>query len=243
MRTVNAPFGSPRRVTAEASRRRPDSVLTRLPATYSVARASRVPFGARTWMTNARRLAQAIALLLAFAVGVTACEDAGSPRFARVPEQSPPPISAGPELWRRKIGSEIARCCIVTGSGWVVSPEAMNAQPRESIELVKKSPSRRSWPVATHVVPPWQTPLSWIGRPTASTVSTLGDVVSAPRMLAAWIEMFDFAQSRSTSLSLWYQTTLIRPASPAATHGQKARAPAGAATLNGGDHVLPRSLE
>src|SRR4051812_24557836 len=107
MRTVNAPFGSPRRLTAELSCRGPDSVLTRLPATYSVARASRVPFGACTWMTNARRLAQAIAGLVELAVGVTACDDAGSPRFACVPEQSPPPISAGPELWRRKIGSEI----------------------------------------------------------------------------------------------------------------------------------------
>src|SRR4051794_40012189 len=194
-------------------------------------------------MTNARRLAQAIALLLALAVGVTACEDAGSPRSARVPEQSPPPISAGPEVWRRKIGSEIARGIIVTGSGCVVSPEAMNAQPRESIELVKKSPSRRSCPVTTHVVPPWQTPSSWIGRPAASTVCTLGESVSAPVIDADMIEIFARAQSRSTSLSLAYQTTLIRPASPAATHGQNARAPDGAATVYGGDHVLPRSFE
>ena len=29
--------------------------------------------------------------------------------------------------------------------------------PRASLSLVKKSPRRRSSPVATHVVPPWQT--------------------------------------------------------------------------------------
>src|SRR4051794_6065714 len=119
----------------------------------------------------------------------------------------------------------------------------MNAQPRESIELVKKSPRRRSWPVATHVVPPWQTLSSWIGRPTGSTVSIDGVPEAASLIDAARIETLDCWQSRSTSLSVWYQTTLTRPASPAAIHGQNARAPTGAATVIGGDHVLPRSRE
>src|SRR3954470_14483532 len=187
-------------------------------------------------MWKLRRLTQARAL----AVVVEFC---GSPSDACSPEQSPPPTSAGPEFWRRKIGSETARAWPVAGSGLVVSPEAMNAHPRASIELVKKSPSRRSWPVTTQVVPPWQTPLLWIGRPTGSTIEIDGDPVSAPEIDAARIEMFDDSQSRSTSLSDWYQTIETLPASPAATHGQKARAPDGAAMVIGGAQVLPMSLE
>src|SRR5689334_11566704 len=109
-------------------------------------------------------------------------------------------MSAGPESWRRMIGSEIARGPLLAGSGFVVSPEAIITQPRESSALVKKSPSRRSWPVTTHVVPPWQTPLEWIGPPAASTVEIDGEPVSAPRIDASRIEMFDDSQSRSTSL-------------------------------------------
>src|SRR3954468_19129696 len=61
-------------------------------------------------------------------------------------------------------------------------------------------------------------------------------VDSMTRSSAGW-------QARSTSLFVWYQTTLILPASPATAHGQKARTPAGAATVDGVDQVWPKSLE
>src|SRR3954465_14647992 len=131
------------------------------------------------------------------------------------------------------MGSEIWRACPVTGSGLVVSPEAMNTHPRESIEFVKKSPRRRSCPVAAHVVPPWQTPLSWIGRPAASTVVTAGLSVSAACTVADLMLILAELQSRSTSLSLSYQTMLMFPASPATIHGQKARRSAGGPTVLG----------
>src|SRR4051812_14777476 len=167
----------------------------------------------------------------------------GRPRAAVSPEQSPPPTNAGPASCRMKIGNACWRGPPVAGSGFVVSPEAMNTQPRESTELVKKSPSRRSCPVAAHVVPPWQTPLSWIGRPTASTLSIVGEGVSALRIVDDMMRIFAAWQSRSTSLSLWYQTMLMLPASPAAIHGQKPRALGGAATVIGADHVAPMSFE
>src|SRR3954447_6056212 len=208
MRTVNAPFGSPDRLTGARSsfpriveKRLPCTRIdTRRPATKIAALRSRCPFGARSRMRNLRRLAQ-----VAVVDGVVA-EEPERPRPAVWPEQSPPPMSAGPESWRRMIGSEIARACPLTGSGFVVSPEAIIAHPRESMALVKKSPRRRSWPVATQVVPPWQTPLLWMGPPAASTVETDGAAVSAPVIVAALIEMSDDSQSRSTSLLDWYQT-------------------------------------
>src|SRR3954465_13014767 len=131
------------------------------------------------------------------------------------------------------MGSEIWRAEPVTGSGLVVSPEAMNTQPRESIEFVKKSPRRRSCPVAAHVVPPWQTPLSWMGRPAASTVVTVGLSVSAAWTVADLMLILAALQSRAASLSLSYQTMLMFPASPATIHGQKARELAGAPTVIG----------
>jgi hypothetical protein len=79
-------------------------------------------------------------------------------RCARYVEQSPLPISRGPDTCRTKSGSDVERAPPVIGSACVVSPVATSTQPRSSSALVKKSPSRRSSPVATQVVPFWQTP-------------------------------------------------------------------------------------
>src|SRR3954453_12048257 len=111
--------------------------------------------------------------------------DCGNPKSACSPEQSPPPRRAGPEVCLTKSGSAIGRPIPVTGSGLVVSAVATMTQPRSSTPLVKKSPRRRSSPVATHVVPLWQMLLlSEIGRPATFAVKTCGDAVSAPRTVA-----------------------------------------------------------
>src|SRR5437588_7212762 len=100
-------------------------------------------------------------------------------------EQSPFPTSAGPELWRRIVGRLVGSGPPVTGSRRSVSPVAIITHPRESSWLVKKSPSRRSWPVAAQVVPPWQMPPSWIDRTAAfTTVDCIVAGLSAPVMLA-----------------------------------------------------------
>src|SRR5436190_17258465 len=80
------------------------------------------------------------------------------------------PVRLRPAFWCTKSGRLIGRGPPLSGSGWVVSPVPIITQPRSSSALVRKSPRRRSWPVATHVVPPWHTVLlTWIGRPTGST--------------------------------------------------------------------------
>src|SRR5256885_4898578 len=140
-------------------------------------------------------------------------------------------------------GSDVARSPPVIGSGCVVSPVATSTHPRSSTALVKKSPKRRSSPVATHVVPFWQMLLSAIGRPTTSVVCAFGAVDDAPVIVDSMTLSFAFWQARSTTLSVWYQTTLTLPASPATAHGQNARALAGEATARGADHVWPKSFE
>src|SRR5215212_7821588 len=166
-------------------------------------------------------------------------DGSGTPGSAdAAPEQSPLPIRRGPVFWRTYSGAATLRSPPVTGSLSIVSPEAMIAQPRSSIALVKKSPSRRSSPVATQVVPDWQmSAASEIGRPTGSTVSILRPLLSALRTVAWKIEIFDGSHATSTSLSVWYQTIESLPASPAATHGQNTRWPCGAAIVIASDHV------
>src|SRR3954451_6126704 len=119
----------------------------------------------------------------------------------------------------------------------------MSTQPRLSIELVKKSPRRRSLFCATHSVPPWHTDPVWMPRRLALTLSIVGLAASALRMCASPIETSESSQSRSTTLFDWYQTTEIFPASPAATHGQNTRPEAVCATVVRADHVLPKSRE
>src|SRR5438874_4457141 len=140
-------------------------------------------------------------------------------------------------------GSDVDRSPPVIGSGWVVSPVATSTQPRSSTALVKKSPRRRSSPVATQSVPFWQRLLSAIGRPTTSAVCPLGELDDAPVIVSSITRSFAFSHARSTTLSVWYQTTLTLPASPATAHGQNARALAGAATVLGADQVWPKSFE
>src|SRR3954447_1893362 len=168
---------------------------------------------------------------------------AGKPSLAVAPLQSPPPRSAGPLFWCRKSGSAVSRSPPVIGSFCIVSPVPMITQPCSSTALVKKSPRRRSSPVATQVVPDWQMLLCEIGRPTASAVVSDGDPVSAPVTVADRTEMSASWQARSTTLSVWYQTTLTLPLSPAVIHGQKTRLPAGAAIVCGVDQVAPKSGE
>ena len=84
-----------------------------------------------------------------------------------------------------KIGRLEAIGPCVFGSRCVVSPDAIITQPRESMEFVKKSPRRRSLPVATQSVPPWQTEFWWIGRPDALTLAIEGLLVSAPSTRAS----------------------------------------------------------
>src|SRR4051812_519583 len=111
--------------------------------------------------------------------------EGGNPKSACSPEQSPPPRSAGPAVCLTKSGRAIGRPIPVTGSGLVVSAVATITQPSSSTPLVKKSPSRRSSPVATHVVPFWQMLLSSeIGRPATLAVKILGELPSAPRTVA-----------------------------------------------------------
>src|SRR4051794_39344313 len=111
--------------------------------------------------------------------------EGGNPKSACSPEQSPPPRSAGPDVCLAKSGRAIGRPIPVTGSGLVVSAVATITQPRSSTPLVKKSPSRRSSPLATHVVPFWQMLLSSeIGRPATLAVKILGELPSAPRTVA-----------------------------------------------------------
>src|SRR4051812_25948522 len=142
-----------------------------------------------------------------------------------------------------RIGSAIGRGPPLIGSGRVVSPEAISSQPLGSSAFVKKSPSGRSWPVATQVVPPWQTVLFWwIGPCEASTVSidllpvAFETCVEKIRMLTVW-------QSGSASRSVSYQVTATRPGSPAATHGQMTRLFEPPAIVIGVDHDLPWSRE
>src|SRR3954451_22112993 len=136
-------------------------------------------------------------------------------------------------------GSDVERAPPVIGSGCVVSPVATSTHPRSSTALVKKSPSRRSSPVATHVVPFWQMLLLAIGRPTTSTVCVFGEPDDAPVMVDSLTLSFARWRARSPALSVWSQTLLPLPASPATAHGQNARAFAGAATVFGEDQVCP----
>src|SRR4051812_28045513 len=111
--------------------------------------------------------------------------DCGRPSEAPSPEQSPPPRSAGPDVCWMNSGRAIGRPMPVIGSAVVVSAVAIITQPRSSTPLVKKSPRRRSSPVATHVVPLWQMfVLSEIGRPDALVAKTLGAGVFAPWTVA-----------------------------------------------------------
>src|SRR4051794_2350179 len=126
----------------------------------------------------------------------------------------------------------------------MVSPEAISTHPRSSTALVKKSPSRRSSPVATHSVPFWHRLLSAIGRPAASAFAdALGVALVAPVSVTVWMRSFAGWQARSTTLSVSYHTTFSLPASPATAHGHSARAAAGDAIARGGDHVAPKSVE
>src|SRR3954447_5860259 len=158
--------------------------------------------------------------------------------------QLPFPTSLGPNVWRSRMGSEIGRGPPVIGSGCIVSPEAISTHPRSSTALVKKSPSRRSSPVATHSVPFWHRLLSAIGRPAASAFAdVVGVALAAPVSVAVWIRSFAGWQARSTTLSVSYHTTLSLPASPPTAHGHSARAAAGDAIARGADHVTPKSFE
>src|SRR4051794_37449277 len=130
------------------------------------------------------------------------------------------------------------------GSGLVVSPVATMTQPRSSIPLVKKSPRRRSSPVATHVVPFWQMLLSReIGRPAAFVEKTCGALPSAPSTVALITLRSAFSHARSARLLVSYQTTFALPGSPAMTHGHSTRWVGGAATTIGVDQCSPRSAE
>src|SRR3954452_23715128 len=160
------------------------------------------------------------------------------------PLQFPFPTSLGPEVWRSRIGSETGRGPPVIGSGCIVSPETISTHPRSSTALVKKSPSRRSSPVATHSVPFWHRLLSAIGRPAASAFAdVLGVALAAPVSVTVWIRSFAGWQARSTTLSVSYQTTLSLPASPATAHGHSARTFDGDAIACGADQVAPKSFE
>src|SRR3954452_13978054 len=55
--------------------------------------------------------------------------------------------------------------------------------------------------------------------------------------------MFAVWQSRSASLSDWYQTTETLPGSPATIQGQNTRPRGVWATTTGRDHVRPKSCE
>src|SRR4051794_23923018 len=160
--------------------------------------------------------------------------EGGNPKSACSPEQSPPPRSAGPDVCLAKSGSAIGRPCPVPGSGLVVSAVATITQPRSSTPLVKKSPRRRSSPVASHVVPLWQIfEFCEIARPAAFAETTWGEGPLAPRIEALYALMSAFWQPRSTTLFVWYQTTLMLPGSPAVTHGHSTRLAGGEATVIG----------
>src|ERR1035437_5307877 len=106
----------------------------------------------------------------------------------------------------------------------------MSTQPFWSTESVKKSPSRRSCPVATHVVPLLHIPPVWMGKPTGSV---------GPRMVGVAVGAWNTLDSSSETLpeplsglvvpSYWYLTTATLPAPAAvvgtATHGQSTLAP------------------
>src|SRR3954467_6745985 len=79
-------------------------------------------------------------------------------------------------------------------------------------------------------------------RPTASTRCTVREELVAFWIVASMTRMCACWQSRSATspLCVWYQTTETLPASPAAIHGQKTRAFAGAATSIGPPQDLPR---
>ena len=101
--------------------------------------------------------------------------------------------------------------------------------------------------MATHVVPPLQTPPVLIGSPAASATLVAGSAVSAPKICADISEYVGCglslpAQSGSVILFDWYQTTFTRPASPATAHGQSTRAFAGAAIV-WSVQVMPWSFE
>src|ERR1700686_4592258 len=115
----------------------------------------------------------------------------------------------------------------------VVSPVAIITQPFSSTALVKKSPRRRSCPVATHVVPDWHVPPVWITAPTASVgPKKEGEPLPMPKMLSSysltWPVRF---WSGLTMPSYWYQTTDALPGLPTATHGQNTDAPGGLEVL------------
>src|SRR4051794_26676591 len=192
-------------------------------------------------MRNLRRLTQLRLVLDALfasapppAPGAVPGDEFGRPSEAASPEQSPPPRSDGPEFWCMNSGSAMLRGPPLTGSRLVVSPEPMITHPRPSIALVKKSPRRRSSPVATHVVPDWQMlPSFEIGEPFASAVKICGEFVSAPMTLALIACRSAFWHARSARLFVWYQTTLTLPLSPGVPHGQTGRGRAGGATVMG----------
>src|SRR4051794_18969573 len=131
----------------------------------------------------------------------------------------------------------------VTGSGIVVSLVPITTQPFWSTAFVKKSPTRRSTPVATQSVPAWHTVPSWIGRPEAFTTLIEGLAVSAPVTCASYAYSLAGWQLMSATWSICHQTTDTRPLSPAVTHGHIARVPVGCVIVIGFDHVLPKSRD
>src|SRR4051812_10340083 len=82
-----------------------------------------------------------------------------------------------------------------------------------------------------------------MGRPPAFAIEMVGFAASACRMCASPIVMSASSQSTSTILFVWYQTTEMRPVSPAAIQGQKTRPPFVCATVIGADHDFPKSRE
>src|SRR3954447_2522058 len=101
------------------------------------------------------------------------------------------PTSDWPDVWRRNIGRLTVKGWPVVGSVCVVSPLAISTQPRRSSPLVKKSPRRRSFASATHVVPPWHTELfTWIGRRAVLVRVKRGFAAVALKLRASKIRMF-----------------------------------------------------
>src|SRR4051794_31176129 len=110
----------------------------------------------------------------------------------------------------------------------------MFARPAVSIDTSKKSSSVRSPPSTSQLMPFWQMSPVWITGLTASEYdATVGFVDDAPVIWAAATVQVVLASPGSRYFDSepaappdpWYQTTSMRPAPPAAIHGNTSALP------------------
>src|SRR4051795_2297212 len=119
----------------------------------------------------------------------------------------------------------------------------MFARPAVSIDTSKKSSSVRSPPSTSQLMPFWQMSPVWITGLTVSEYdATVGFVDDAPVICAAATVQVVLASPGSRYFDSepaaprepWYQTTSMRPAPPAAIHGNTSALPGvGAGSVGG----------